>query len=69
MTRSGHTDVRPVHRASHDPERSTYPRSMKRLLLLTALVAFVVWRGRILERHDRTHHLGPYADVAPVDRS
>jgi hypothetical protein len=39
---------------------------MKRLVLVAALVAFVVWRGRRLDRHDRAHGYGAYADVKPV---
>lgn len=39
---------------------------MKRLVALAALVAFVVWRGRRLDEHDRQHGYGAYADVKPV---
>ena len=39
---------------------------MRRLLLLAALVAFVVWRGRKLDSYDREHGFGPYAEVKPV---
>ena len=42
---------------------------MRRLLLLAAIIGFVVWRGRTLDRYDRTHGFGPYADVLPADRS
>lgn len=37
---------------------------MRRLLILGALIGFVVWRARMLERYDREHSFGPYADVA-----
>ncbi len=46
--------------------RCAYDRTMKRLLLLAALVGFVVWRGRRLEQYDREHGFGAYADVRPV---
>ncbi|WP_436795730.1 hypothetical protein [Actinospongicola halichondriae] len=39
---------------------------MKRLILLAAIVGFVVWRGRRLERYDRDHAHGAYARVVPV---
>ena len=42
---------------------------MRRLLLLAAIIGFVVWRGRTLDRYDRANGFGPYADIAPVDRS
>lgn len=42
---------------------------MRRLLVLAAIVGFVVWRGRTLDRYDRANGFGPYAEVAPVDRS
>ncbi len=44
----------------------TYDRSMRRLLLLAALVAVVVWRNRRLTELDRIHGFGPYAKVIPV---
>ena len=42
---------------------------MRRLLLLAAITGFVVWRARTLDRYDRAHGFGPYADLLPADRS
>ncbi len=39
---------------------------MRRLLLLAAVAAFVVWRNRRLTELDRIHGFGPYAKVIPV---
>ena len=39
---------------------------MPRLVLLAAIIAFAVWRGKRLDAYDRAHGFGPYADVVPV---
>lgn len=39
---------------------------MKRLLFFAGLMAFLVWRSRTLDAHDREHGYGAYADVAPI---
>lgn len=41
-------------------------RGMRRLIILTTLVAFVVWRNKRITEHDRTHGFGAYARVVPV---
>ncbi len=40
---------------------------MRRLLLLAALVAFVLWRNKKITEHDRAHGFGAYADVVHVN--
>lgn len=38
---------------------------MRRLLLLTALIAFLTWRARKLDESDRRNGFGAYAPVVP----
>lgn len=50
------------------PDRSAaaiYAPAMRRLLLLTALIAFLTWRARRLDESDRRNGFGAYAPVIP----
>ncbi len=39
---------------------------MRRLVLLAAVVAFVLWRNKQITEHDRAHGFGAFAAVVPV---
>ncbi len=44
---------------------STLP-TMKRLVLVVALLTFAWWRRNRFDEHDRRHEFGAYAPVTPV---